>query len=107
VGFEIQDLANLRRGTLTDHSGTITAGGTSQQVCAANPNRRYLILQNLASEDLYFNFSNAAVIGQPSFRLGAKGTADDSFVMEAGYVSTEAVYIIGATTGDAFVAKEG
>lgn len=90
-------------GTLTDASGTITAGGTAQAVFAAKADRRYLLIQNNSSGPLWINFTTTAVEGQPSIQLSSGGTA---FVMETGFVSTEAVSIIGATTGQAFTAKE-
>lgn len=90
-------------GTLTDGSGTITTGGTAQLVFAANPNRRYLLIQNQSSGVLWFNWTATAVEGQPSAQLAANG---GSFVMESGFVSTEAISIIGATTGQAFTAKQ-
>ena len=91
-------------GTLTDRSGTITAGGTAQQLAAANTNRRYLLIQNEhATETLWFNFTTTATAAEPSFQIPAGG----SFVMEAGYISTEAVSVIAATTGHPWTAKEG
>jgi hypothetical protein len=92
-----------RSGALTDRSGTITTGGTSQQVMAANTNRKYLLIQNESTGDLWINFGVAAVIAQPSIRLGQW----DAFVMEEGFISTQALNVIGATTAQAFTAKEG
>jgi hypothetical protein len=83
------------QGTLTDRSGTITTGGTAQQLAAANTSRKYLLIQNTGNTDLWFNFTTTAVQGQPSFKLSPGA----SFVMEHSYVSTEAVSILGATTG--------
>lgn len=97
------DASGTKQGALTDRSGTITTGGTSQQIMAANANRRYLAIQNNSSGDLWFNFNAASTIGEPSFRL----TAGSSFVMESGFISTDSVTIIGATTGQTFTAKEG
>ena len=91
------------RGTLTDRSGTITTGNTAQQLAPINPTRSYLFIQNNSSGDLWFNFTANAVIGQPSVRLAAGA----SFVMETGTVSDEVISIIGATTNQAFTAKEG
>ncbi|MGI8685130.1 MAG: hypothetical protein ACR2MO_08610 [Acidimicrobiales bacterium] len=91
------------RGALTDRSGTIAAGGAAQVLMAANATRLYLFVVNLSTGDLWINFGTNAVAAQPSIRL----QAGDSFVMEAGFVSTQAVSIIGATTAQAFAAKEG
>ncbi len=90
-------------GTLTDISGTITTGGTAQTLAAANANRKYLLIQNNSSAALWFNFTATAVTSEPSLQLAVGG----SFVMETGLISTEAISIIGATTGQAFSAKEG
>lgn len=96
-----------RRGTLTNRSGAIAAGNTSQQVMAANSGRRYLFVYNprssAAGNSLWINFTSDAVKDQPSIEL----EPGMSFVQEDMYVSTEKVTIIGATTGHKFVAKEG
>lgn len=92
------------QGTLTDRSGTVTTGGTAQTLAGANSSRKYLLIVNdSASETLWFNFTTTAVASQPSIPIQPNG----SFVMEASYVSTEAVSVIAATTGHAFSAKEG
>ena len=92
-------------GTLTNRSGTITAGGTAQVLMAVNASRKYLLVQNpsAATESLWINFTTAAVESQPSIEL----TPGQGFLMEAGFISTEAVSVIAATTGHAFTAKEG
>jgi hypothetical protein len=90
-------------GPLTNCSGTITSGGTSQQVAAANPTRRYLLFENVSNADLWVRFGAAAVQNQPSYRLFSGG----SLVMESGFVSTQSVNVIGATTGQAFTCNEG
>ena len=90
-------------GGLTDHSGTITTGGTAQVLMPANPTRTYLAIQNISGGDLWFNFTTTAVLNEPSFKL----TAGSAFTMEGGFVSNEAISIIGATTGQAFTAKDG
>lgn len=90
------------KGTLTDGSGTIASGGASQQIFAANSSRKYFFFENVSSGDLWINFTTAAAVTQPSIKV----KADGSFVMEASFVSTEAINVIGATTGQAFVAKQ-
>lgn len=92
-----------QRGSLTDGSGTITTGGTSQQIFASNTARKYLLFVNVSSEDLWINFGTAAVVTQPSIKVVPNG----SFVMEGFFVSTQTVNVIGATTGSAFTAKQG
>src|ERR1044072_454479 len=59
-------------GALTDRSGTITTGGTSQQMMAANGTRSYLLISNNAPpnlEALWINFGTAALISSPSICL--------------------------------------
>lgn len=92
-------------GGLTDRSGTITAGGTSQQVAAANADRRYLLLQNPsnAAGSLWVNFGVAAVQSQPSVELAPGST----LIFEGSFAPNAAIHVIGLTTGMAFTAKEG
>lgn len=89
-------------GTFTDRSGTITAGGTAQQLAAANASRRCLIFENLSNADLWLNFTTTAVQAQPSIRV-----ASGVLMIFDDYVSTELVSVIGGTTGQPFAAKEG
>lgn len=101
------DAANALRvtasqGTLTDRSGTIAAGDTAQQLAAANGTRRYLLIQNASGGDLWVDFTTTAVKDQPSIKLAAGA----SLIMDGSFVTTEIVSIIGATTGQAFTAKE-
>jgi len=87
---------------LTDGSGTITAGGTSQQVFAANTTRQYLFIQNLSTGNLYINFGSAASAVSGSILL----LPNSSFVMEENTVTNQTVNIFGATTAQAFTAKQ-
>jgi hypothetical protein len=93
-----------KNGTFTDHSGTVTSGGTSQQVMPANKARVSLFFQNLSSGDLWVDFGGNAVLSQPSIRV--KST-DPPLVFERNFVPTGSVHVYGATTSQAFVAKEG
>jgi hypothetical protein len=98
-------------GTLTDRSGAITAGGTAQQLAAANPTRKYLLIVNpidaagqgiATAEALYIDFTATAVIGSPSLRLDPGAT----FVMESGFTTTETISVKAATTAHKWTAKE-
>lgn len=93
----------VKQSSLIDGSGTITTGGTAQTVFAANGSRRYLYVQNNSTAALWINFTTAATTSQPSLEI----VAGNSFVMDSSFVSTEAVSIIGATTGQTFTAKQG
>lgn len=90
-------------GPVIDRSGTITTGGTAQVAASARAYRRYLLIQNTDNaEALWFNFTTTAVQDSPSIKLVANG----SFVMESGFISTEAISVIAATTGHKFTIKE-
>ena len=90
-------------GEMVDGSGTITSGGTSQALFPANASRKYLFVQNHSAGALYINFAIDAVVTQPSIMIAASG---GTFVMDGPAVSRQAVNIIGATTAQAFTAKE-
>lgn len=91
-----------QRGALTNRSGSITTGGTSQQVAAGLATRKYFFFQNISSETMWINFTSAAVADQPSISILPNGV----FIMEGFFVSTEAINVISATTGSKFVSKE-
>lgn len=89
---------------LIDRSGTITSGGTAQEIMAsAQAGREYLFIQNNSDTTMWVNFGVVAVASQPSIRL----LTGESFEMSSGYVTGESVSVIGATTGKTFTAKEG
>lgn len=84
----------------TDRSGTITAGGTAQQLAPANVARKLLKGQNLSTGDLWINeVGGTAAAQQPAYRIPAGGTFSVN--------TSAAVSIFGATTGQAFTATEG
>lgn len=90
------------QGTFTDKSGTATT--TSAVVAAANTSRRYFIIQNLSTTiDIYINFTSVATAGGGSIKL-APGSG---FEMENGFISTEAINVIAASSTAVFTAKEG
>lgn len=90
-------------GALTDRSGTIAAGGTSQVAAALNASRKYLFIENPdTAEDLWFNFGTAAVVGQPSLKLLPGG----SWESPASYIPTGSLNVIAATIAHQFVVKE-
>lgn len=89
-------------GTWVDKSGTVTLGGTAQQIAASNASRRGFIIQNNSSGDLWFSTLATAVVSQPSMKV-ASGQA---FSVTAPDVPTGAISIIGATTSQSFTARE-
>lgn len=89
-------------GTLTSRSGAITTGGTAQQLAAANADRMGFSVQNLSTGDLWINTLGTAAASQPSIKL----VSGAYFETPAGYGATGAISIFGATTGQAFSARE-
>lgn len=87
--------------TLVDHSGTITTGGTSQTLSAAK-SRKYFMVQNTSSANLYINFTSAASAATGSIQIPPGG----SFFQEGSFVSSELIAIFGATTGQTFTSKD-
>lgn len=94
-----------RGANFTDLSGTITTGGSAQQLVGANSARRYIRITNpsAATESLWINDKGgtAAVNGGASWELGAGKT------WEPNPPPINAVSIVAATTGHAFEAAEG
>lgn len=84
-------------------SGTVTSGGTAQTVFAANTGRKGGYIQNQSTGDLWLRWDGtAASATQLSFWLPA-----GAFVNLADLgITTEAVSLYGATTGQAFDARE-
>lgn len=88
--------------TRTDKSGTITSGGTAQTAIASNAVRKGFELQNQSTGNLWFSTLATAVQGQPSVLLPPGAYYETPL----GGAGTGAVSIIGATTGQAFMARE-
>jgi hypothetical protein len=84
----------------TSRSGSITAGGTAQDLAAANTARKSLTGQNISSGDLWINENGgtAAADGMDAYRVIAGATFKIS--------TNEKISIVGATTGQKFTATE-
>jgi hypothetical protein len=94
-------------GVVVDRSGTVTTGGTPQQLMAANSNRMYLLIENptTATEPLYISLTGNAETGSVrSLSIAPGGTYERA---APAYVPTNAVSVTATTTGHAFVAVEG
>lgn len=89
-------------GALTDRSGTVTSGGTSQQVAAANASRKFFCYQNTSDETQFLNFGAAASAAN-SFEIGPKGYWESG----PNFCPTGTVNMLGATTAKSYTAKEG
>ncbi len=90
-------------GTLTSRASTITSGGTAQTLASSNSSRKFFAVQNQSSGDIYVRWTGTAAGDNTSLKL----SPGDYFETGAGYVSTQAISIYGATTGQAFWAVEG
>ena len=88
-------------------SGTITLGGTAQYATFAKPSRKGYFIQNHSAGDLWINDMAVAVASQPSIRIppGAMYETPSSGDLGGGAYGTEAISIIGATTGQAFTGR--
>lgn len=89
----------------TNHSGTITAGGTAQDLMGANSARNGWLIQNQSAGVLWIRSkgasgANVAAATQDSLEIPAGS------YYESPRVSGNALSIFGATTGQAFHAEE-
>ena len=85
----------------TNRSGTITSGGAAQVLMAANTGRLGFWVQNLSVGDLWISTVGDAAATQPSMQLPAGSFYEPSTGVFGGAIS-----IYGATTGQAFSARE-
>lgn len=92
------------RGTPTDKSGTITSGGTAQDVAAANPARQFLVFQNTSDTDM-----RISVTGTPTATVGILCPANGGGYEwnTPGFIPTSTLKVFCATTGKAFTCNEG
>lgn len=84
----------------TNKSGTITAGGAAQVLAAVNNDRYGFWIQNVSAADLWVSEQGNAAASQPSIKLAAGDMYE--FPVAVG----SALSIFGATTGQAFSARE-
>jgi hypothetical protein len=87
--------------TYEDRSGTITAGGTAQVVLPLWMGRHGCMIQNQSAGSLWVSETATAVAGPPSVLIPA-GQQFLCMVPASG----QAYSIIGATTAQAFVARQ-
>lgn len=99
--IQVKNIGNV---VLTGGSGTITTGGTSQTLFAANAARQYWRVQNTSTADLWINDNggNAGVNVADSFKLAAGAMYESS----PGFPSNKQINIFGATTGQQFSAVQ-
>lgn len=87
--------------TLINRSGTTT--GADQTVAAANPERRYLLVQNVSDTAMTIDFDTAAVAGT-GILLAASGGIQ---VWDNNAIPVGALHLVCASGSKAFVCKEG
>jgi hypothetical protein len=87
----------------SDGSGTITTGGTAQDLFAsATPTNGFTVHNPDATEDLWISLSTTALAnGQASINVAAGG---GSYTTPHGMLPFHSVSIVGATTGHKFTA---
>jgi hypothetical protein len=94
-------VAHAQALTYADRSGTITAGGTAQVVLPAFPGRHGCMIQNQSAGSLWVSETATAVAGPPSILI----PVNQQFLCMSP-ASGQAYSIIGATTAQAFAARE-
>jgi hypothetical protein len=92
-------------GQITDGSATIAAGGTAQSLFVADVKRRGYSVQNLSSGNLFINDVGGTAV---STGTGASFTLIPGALYESpdGAMPIQAISILGATTSQAFAARE-
>jgi hypothetical protein len=88
---------------MKDYSGTITTGGTSQELLPEKPNRRGFLIQNLSEGDLWISPFGDAAAESPSLKIAAGGFYETPTSWGG---QRNAVSIFGATTGQEFTCWE-
>jgi len=84
-------------------SGTITTGGVAQTLAAGNSARNGYWVQNNSTGDLWLNeLGGTAAASQPAIKL----SAGQLYESQVGSPCPYAISIFGATTGQAFTARE-
>lgn len=97
-------MAAVPVGVFTDGSGAIASGGTAEDALPANGGRQYVLVQNIDdADDLWVAFGEDAVIDE-CFRLVA-GASIEFGGASTLIVPTGRVSVLGATTGNKFIAK--
>lgn len=86
----------------TSQSGTVTSGGAAQSLAAANANRAGFSIQNLSTGDLWISDVGTAAAAQPSLKIPAGAL----YEYPIHGVPRTALSIFGATTSQAFCARE-
>ncbi len=87
--------------TYADRSGTVTVGATAQSIMPAWNNRHGCFVQNQSTGDLWVSTTGTAAAVQPAVRVPAGAIYSCGVPASGGALS-----LYGATTGQAFAARE-
>lgn len=98
-------LAQPNASTTTNDSGTITTGGTFQQIAAASTSRLSLDVQNLnASDSCYIYFGTTAAANSAGVNSAIKVAASQEYLRSSGAIPSDAIQITCSTNSDKFYA---
>lgn len=97
----LPSLACAQAVTQADRSGTVATGGQAQVLAPANPQRRGCAIQNQSTGNLWISSTGTAAATQPSFLV----LPGQEYLCRAP-ATDGAISIFGATTGQAYAARE-
>lgn len=101
-------------GALTDRSGTLTLGASSQVIMPANATRKAFNIYNpstaalqaiAVAESIFIKFGAAATIDGKSYEILPGGSFDSATF--GNFVSNQTINLIATTIGHTFAASEG
>ena len=92
----------VNSGALTNRSGTIAVIGTAQDAAVENSARKYLLFQNLDTNDMWINIGANASAAAGSLKIPAGGSA----VWESGYIPTGRLSVFSAVALGSYTCKE-
>lgn len=93
----------MPRGHLTNRSGTIASGGSSQELSPQNLRRVFFFFQNNSQADLWINLVDDAAV-DATIRVSAGAEFNMTYLE---WVDTARVSVYGPTTGQQFACWEG
>ena len=93
---------HVSSGEITDISGTVTLAHTSQQVAAANADRKFLYVLNTSNADMYLGIGFT-----PSIGYGILLHKNGGYFHFDTYVPTQAINIVADGAAKTYTALEG
>jgi hypothetical protein len=89
---------------MSNLSGTLTLGGTSQQIAGISLGRRSLTIQNVSDDTLWYSFGRAAVQGAGSYKLEAGEL--HAYGPDQRTLIQQTINVIGPTTTQGWTADD-